>query len=59
MNHKHIKGSKKLEMILNSQRSLVMKVILGYEDETNENKIEDKNTINFVKVVIGDNHNQQ
>jgi len=55
MNLQHIKGPEKLDVILNAQRSPLMKVGLGYEGESSESKIEEKKTTTFVKVVKGDN----
>lgn len=57
MNIQQIKGSENLDVILNTQRSPLMKIGLGYKGESNDNKAEEKKAINFVKVIKGDNDN--
>jgi len=57
MNIQQIKGSKKLEVILNAQRSPLIKTRLGYEGESNKSKVEDKRTITFVKATTGEDDN--
>jgi len=55
MNIPHIKGSEKLDLILNSHRFPLMKAGLGYEGEYSETMTEDKKTFTFVKSIKGDN----
>lgn len=51
MNIQQIKGYEKLDVILNAQRSPLIKIGLGYEGESSKSNAEDKITISFVKLL--------
>ena len=57
MNIQQLKGVEQLDMILNAKISPLVKVSIGYEEESRNSKEEDKKAITFVEAVIKENDN--